>query len=151
MIGNKFLFLSILFVNNLIQKSKIMYKVKISSNRNFGLVFFIVFLIVSLWPLTYEEPIRIWLVIISMVFLILGLMNSKLLTPLNKLWFKFGMILGAIVSPIVMGLIFFLVVTPIGLIMRIMGKDLLNKKYDKKKNTYWINTYKNISSMKKQF
>ena len=78
-------------------------------------------------------------------------MNSKLLTPLNKLWFKFGMILGAIVTPIVMGLIFFLVVTPIGLIMRIMGKDLLNIKYDKKKNTYWINKDKNMSSMKKQF
>ena len=126
-------------------------KIKISSNRNFGLVFFIVFMIVSLWPLIYGDPIRIWLIIISMVFLILGLMNSKLLTPLNKLWFKFGMILGAIVAPIVMGLIFFLVVTPIGLIMRIMGKDLLNKKYDKKKNTYWIHKYKNMSSMKKQF
>ena len=151
MIGNKFLVLSILFVNNLIQKSKIMNKVKISSNRNFGLVFFIACLVVSLWPLIYGEPIRIWLVIISMVFLILGLMNSKLLTPLNKLWFKFGMILGAIVAPIVMGFIFFLVVTPIGLIMRIMGRDLLNKKYDKKKNTYWINRYKNRSSMKKQF
>ena len=126
-------------------------QIKISSNRNFGLVFFIVFLIISLWPLTYGEPVRIWLVIISMVFLILGLMNSKLLTPLNKLWFKFGIILGAIITPIVMGIIFFLVVTPIGLIMKIMGKDLLNKKYDKKKNTYWINRDKNMSSMKKQF
>ena len=126
-------------------------KIKISSNRNFGLVFFIVFMIVSLWPLIYGDPIRIWLIIISIVFLILGLMNSKLLTPLNKLWFKFGMILGAIVAPIVMGFIFFLVVTPIGLVMRIMGKDLLNKKYDRKKNTYWINKYENMSSMKKQF
>ena len=126
-------------------------QIKISSNRNFGLVFFIVFLIVSLWPLTYGEPIRIWLVIISMVFLILGLMNSKLLTPLNKLWFKFGMILGAIVTPIVMGLIFFLIVTPIGLIMRIMGKDLLNKKYEKKKETYWIKRDKSIGTMKRQF
>ena len=78
-------------------------------------------------------------------------MNSKLLTPLNKLWFKFGMILGALVAPIVMEFIFFLVVTPIGLVMRIMGKDLLNIKYDTKKNTYWINRYKNRSSKKKQF
>ena len=108
-------------------------KIKIGSNRNFGIVFFIVFLVVSLWPLTYGEPIRIWSAIISLVFLILGLMNSKLLTPLNQLWFKFGIILGAIVAPIVMGFVFFLVVTPIGLVMRIMGKDLLNKKYDKKK------------------
>ena len=128
-----------------------MNKIKISSNRNFGLVFFIVFLIVSTWPLTNEEPVRIWSIIISLVFLILGLMNSKLLTPLNKLWFKFGMILGAIVSPVVMGVVFFLVVTPIGLIMKIMGKDLLNKKYDKKKRTYWIKRDTLIGTMKRQF
>ena len=128
-----------------------MNKIKISSNRNFGLVFFIVFLIVSTWPLTNEEPVRIWSAIISSVFLILGLMNSKLLTPLNKLWFKFGMILGAIVSPVVMGVVFFLVVTPIGLIMKIMGKDLLNKKYDKKKRTYWIKRDTSIGTMKRQF
>ena len=128
-----------------------MNKIKISSNRNFGLVFFIIFLIVSLWPLTYGGSIRIWLVIISMVFLILGLMNSKLLTPLNKLWFKFGMILGAIISPVVMGIVFFLVVTPIGVILRIMGKDLLKKSYDKKKETYWIKRGKSVSTMKQQF
>ena len=125
--------------------------IKISSNRNFALVFFIVFLIVSIWPLTYDEPVRIWSAIISSIFLILGLMNSKLLTPLNKLWFKFGMILGAIVSPVVMGVVFFLVVTPIGLIMKIMGKDLLNKKYDKKKRTYWIKRDTLIGTMKRQF
>ena len=128
-----------------------MNKIKISSNRNFGLVFFIVFLIVSIWPLTYEEPIRIWSAIISLVFLILGLMNSKLLTPLNKLWFKFGMILGAIVAPIIMAAVFFLVVTPIGIVMRIMGKDLINKKHDKKKETYWITRRTSIGSMKRQF
>ena len=126
-------------------------KIKISSNRSFGLLFFVVFLIVSLWPLTYEGSIRIWSVIISAVFLILGLINSKLLTPLNVLWFKFGMILGAIISPIIMGIIFFLVVTPTGLILRIMGKDLLNKKYDKKKETYWIKRDTSIGTMKRQF
>ena len=126
-------------------------KIKISSNRNFGLVFFIVFLVVSLWPLTYGEPIRIWSAIISLVFLILGLMNSKLLTPLNQLWFKFGIILGAIVAPVVMGVVFFLVVTPTGLVMKIMGRDLLNKKYDKKKRTYWIKRDTSIGTMKRQF
>ena len=126
-------------------------KIKISSNRSFGLLFFVVFLIVSLWPLTHEGSIRIWSVIISAVFLILGLINSRLLTPLNLLWFKFGMILGAIISPIVMGFVFFLVVTPTGLILRMMGKDLLNKKYDKKKKTYWIIRNKSVSTMKKQF
>ena len=128
-----------------------MNKIKISTNRNFGLVFFIIFVIVSLWPLTYEGPIRIWTVIISLVFLILGLMNSKLLTPLNKLWFKFGTILGVIVVPVVMGVVFFLVVTPIGLVMKIMGRDLLNKKYDKKKRTYWIKRDTSIGTMKRQF
>ena len=126
-------------------------KIKISSNRSFGLLFFVVFLIVSLWPLTYEGSIRIWSVIISAVFLILGLINSKLLTPLNVLWFKFGMILGAIISPIVMGIVFFLVVTPTGFILRIMGKDLLNKKYDKEKETYWIKRDTSIGTMKRQF
>ena len=126
-------------------------KIKMSSNRNFGLVFFIVFMIVGSWPLIYGDPIRIWSIIISMVFLILGLMNSKLLTPLNKLWFKFGMALGAIIAPIVMGAIFFLVITPTGFIMRIMGKDLLRKKYDKKKETYWIKRSQPVSTMKKQF
>ena len=126
-------------------------KIKISSNRSFGLLFFVVFLIVSLWPLTHEGSIRIWSVIVSAVFLILGLINSRLLTPLNVLWFKLGMILGVIISPIVMGIVFFLVVTPTGLILRIMGKDLLNKKYDKEKETYWIKRNASIGTMKRQF
>ena len=78
-------------------------------------------------------------------------MNSKILTPLNKLWFKFGMILGAIIAPIVMGIVFFLIITPIGLFMKTIGKDLLKKKFDKKKTTYWIIRDKSISTMKKQF
>ena len=126
-------------------------EIKISSNRSFGLLFFVIFLIVSLWPLTHEGSIRIWSVIISVIFLILGLLNSKFLTPLNLLWFKFGMILGAIVSPIVMGIVFFIVVTPTGFILRIMGKDLLNKKYDKEKKTYWIKRDASIGTMKRQF
>ena len=126
-------------------------KIKISSNRNFGIVFFVVFLILGLWPLTYGDQIRIWFTIISLVFLILGLIDSKLLTPLNKLWFKFGTILGAIIAPIVMGVVFFLVLTPIGLFMKIMGKDLLSKKYDKKKSTYWIKRNIPIGTMRRQF
>ena len=103
--------------------------IKISSNRSFGIVFFIVFLLIALYPLTYSQDIRIWSVIISIIFLVLGLFNSKILTPLNKLWFKFGIFLGKIISPLIMGIIFFLVVTPIGLIMRVFGKDILNLKY----------------------
>ena len=126
-------------------------RIKISSNRSFGLVFFFVFLIISFWPLIDEGQIRIWSIAIAIVFLILALMNSKLLTPLNKLWFKFGMALGSIVAPIVMGIVFFLVVTPIALVMKIMGKDLLNIKYDKKKRTYWIKREISIGTMKRQF
>ena len=111
--------------------------IKISSNRSFGIVFFIVFLLIALYPLTYSQDIRVWSTIISIIFLVLGLLNSKILTPLNKLWFKFGIFLGKIISPIIMGIIFFLVVTPIGLIMRIFGKDLLNLKYNKNQS-YWI-------------
>ena len=126
-------------------------KIKISSNRSFGLVFFSVFLIVSLWPLMYEGQIRIWSICIATVFLILGLLNSKLLTPLNLLWFKFGILLGNLIAPIVMVIIFFLVVTPVGFFMRLIGKDLLRKKYDKKIKSYWIKRDKSIGTMKQQF
>ena len=126
-------------------------KIKISSNRNFGLVFFIVFLIVALWPLKYEEDIRLWSLVLSIIFFILGILNSQLLTPLNKLWFKFGMFLGLIVSPIVMGIVYFLVVTPIGIFMRFLGKDLLKMSKVKSTSTYWIKRDKQQSTMKKQF
>ena len=124
---------------------------KISSNRSFGIVFFVLFLLICLWPLLNDNPIRIWSLVIAIIFLILGLMNSKLLTPLNKLWFKFGLFLGSIVSPIVMGIVFFLVITPTGFVMKIMGKDLLNKKKDNDKKSYWINRSKTKSTMKQQF
>ena len=126
-------------------------KIKISSNRSFGLVFFVVFLIVALWPLKNAEDIRLWSLVLSIIFFILGIFNSKLLTPLNKLWFKFGMFLGLIVSPIVMGIVYFLVVTPTGIFMRLLGKDLLKTSKAKNASTYWIKRGKEQSRMKKQF
>ena len=123
---------------------------KISSNRSLGLVFFIVFLIISIWPLFDEQSLRIWSLIVSLIFLILGLLNSKLLTPLNLLWTKFGNLLGGIIAPIVMLIIYFVILTPIGLFMRLIGKDLLNTKFTNNK-TYWIKREKNIGSMKRQF
>ena len=126
-------------------------KIKISSNKSFGLVFFTVFLIVALWPLKYEEDIRLWSLALSIIFLILGVLNSKLLTPLNKLWFKFGIFLGAIISPIIMGIVYFLVVTPTGVFMRLLGKDLLKTSKVKNTSTYWIKRNKQQSTMKKQF
>ena len=127
-----------------------MDKVKIGSNRSFGIVFFIFFLIVGTYPIFFQGELRIWSLIVSIIFLLLGIINSRLLTPLNLLWFKFGMLLGRIVSPIVMGLVFFLVVTPTGVIMRILNKDLLRLK---KKNikTYWIEKNNQNNRMKNQF
>ena len=124
--------------------------IKLPSNRNFGIVFFIVFLIIALWPILKQNEIRIWSLIISFIFFVLGLINSKLLTPLNKLWFKFGILLGNIISPFIMALIFFLVVTPISLIMKIFGKDILNLKKNKN-SSYWIKKDKQSGTMRKQF
>lgn len=126
-------------------------KTKISSNRSFGLVFFFVLIIIGLWPLKSNEDIRIYFVLTSIVFLILGLINSRLLNPLNKLWFKFGNFIGAFMAPIVMGIIFFFVVTPTGLIMKMFGKKMMDKKFDKNKKSYWINCNKQESSMRNQF
>jgi len=127
-----------------------MDEIKIGSNRSFGIVFFTVFLIIATYPLVNNGEIRIWSLILSLVFLILGLLNSKILYPLNKIWFKFGLLLGKIVSPLVMVIIFFLVVTPIGLFMRILNKDLLNLKFNKSKS-YWIEKNEQKSKMKNQF
>ena len=124
--------------------------IKLPSNRNFWIVFFIVFLIIALWPVLKQNEIRIWSLIISFIFFVLGLINSKLLTPLNKLWFKFGILLGNIISPIVMGIVFFLVVTPTGLVMRIFRKDILKLKKNSN-DTYWINKDNTNSSMRNQF
>ena len=125
-------------------------KIKLPSNRNFGIVFSIVFLIISLWPLLSQNDIRIWSLIISGIFLVLGLINSKLLLPLNKIWFKFGIFLGNFIAPIVMGIIYFMVVTPTGLIMKILGKDLLNLKKNNK-DTYWIEKDNSNNDLKNQF
>ena len=125
-------------------------KIKLPSNKNFGIVFSIVFLIISLWPLLSQNEIRIWSLIISGIFLVLGLINSRLLFPLNKIWFKFGILLGNFIAPIVMGIIYFMVVTPTGLIMRLLGKDLLNLKKSNK-DTYWIKKDNSNNNLKNQF
>ena len=127
-----------------------MSDVKISSNRSFGIVFFVVFLLIALYPVINNEEIRAWSLIVSLIFLVLGLLNSKILNPLNQIWFKFGVLLGRIISPLIMAIIFFFVVTPIGLIMRILGKDILNLRYNTKK-TYWIEKTGPKSKMKNQF
>ena len=127
-----------------------MNEVKIGSNKSFGIVFSVVFFIIAIFPILNNDNIRVWSLVISLIFLVLGLINSKLLSPLNKIWFKFGLILSKVVSPLIMGIIFFLVVTPIGILMRILKKDLLNLKYNNK-NTYWIKKKEPESKMKNQF
>ena len=127
-----------------------MDEIKISSNRSFGIVFFVVFLLIALYPLINNDEIKLWSLTISIIFLILGYLKSKILTPLNKLWFKFGIFLGKIISPIIMGIIFFFVVTPIGIIMRLLKKDVLNLKFNKSRS-YWIEKIGPKSKMKNQF
>ncbi len=127
-----------------------MKDIKISTNRSFGLVFFVVFFLISVYPLLNEGNIRFWSLTVGIIFLTLGLLNSKILTPLNKIWFKFGLLLGSIVSPLVMSVIFFFVITPISSIMRILGKDILNLKWNNT-NSYWIEKSGPKSKMKNQF
>ena len=122
-----------------------------SSNRSFGILFFIVFLILSLWPLKSGNNLNLYFLITSGIFLILGALNSKLLSPLNKAWIKFGEILGLIIAPIVMVLVYFVILTPVSLIVRFFGKDLLGLKFKNENETYWIKRKKSLTSMDKQF
>ena len=127
-----------------------MKEFKLPTNRSFGFVFFVVFLLIALWPTLQGENLRLWSLFISLTFLILGTFNSKILTPLNVIWMKFGILLGRIISPLIMGIIFFLIVTPIGLLMRALNKDLLNLKFSKT-NSYWIERDEQKGKMKNQF
>ena len=122
-----------------------------NSNRSFGVIFFIVFLVLGLWPLKNSGNPNLYIIGISGIFLVLGILNSKILSPFNKAWIKLGELLGTIIAPIVMALVYFVVLTPISLIVRISGKDLLELKFLKKRETYWIKRKKHLSSMKKQF
>tara|TARA_B100000035_G_C20955016_1_gene533783 strand:- start:692 stop:1081 length:390 start_codon:yes stop_codon:yes gene_type:complete len=129
-----------------------MDKTQVSSNRSFGVVFFVVFLIISLYPLLNQESVRVWSLIISFIFLFLGILNSILLSPLNFIWYNFGLILGKFVSPIIMGIVYFIVVFPTFLFIKLFKKNYLNLKYDNSKESYWITNQKNIqNSMKDQF
>ena len=124
---------------------------KKSSNRSFGILFFLVFLGFGLWPLTKEMSPNIYLIIISVIFIILCLLNSKLLSPLNNLWIKFGEILGKVIAPIVMAVVYFLILTPISLLVRLFGKDLIEMKFNNNVKSYWIKRKKHLGTMDKQF
>jgi hypothetical protein len=128
---------------------KTLINIKRKNNITFGILFFVFFLIVGLYPLISNEPIRIWSIIVSLVFLILTIIKPNLFTFLNKLWIKFGILLGKIISPIVMGLVFFFVVTPIGIFIKVLKKDVMSLK--RGASSYWITREDKIQSMKKQF
>tara|TARA_B100001057_G_scaffold491157_1_gene580836 strand:- start:603 stop:980 length:378 start_codon:yes stop_codon:yes gene_type:complete len=123
---------------------------KNENNKSFGYLFFIVFLLIALWPVFDSGPIRVWAIVPSLIFLILGIFNAKILTPLKILWIKLGELLGKIIAPIVMGIIYFFIITPIGIFMRLIGKDLLSIKFNKNKS-YWVKREKNVNTMKRQF
>ena len=124
---------------------------KNTQNRSFGLLFFIVFFALALWPLTKTGQINLYLISIALIFLILGLFNSKILSPFNKVWIKFGEILGRIIAPIVMGFVYFLILTPISLLVRLFGKDLIGMKFSNDIKSYWIKRKKHLGPMDKQF
>jgi len=109
-----------------------------SSDRFFGLVFTVFFLIVAVWPLLHGKSLRPLGFVAAGIFLTLALTVPVLLAPLNRLWTKFGLLLHRITSPIILGIMFFGVITPIGLLMRLAGKDLLRTKFDRNADSYWI-------------
>ena len=121
------------------------------NNKGFGLLFFIVFLLIGLWPFIKGESPKILFLSIAIAFLILGLLNAKILSPFNRLWIKFGELLGKIIAPVVMAFIYFIVLTPLSFLIRITGKDLLKVKFSNKVSTYWIKRTKDLGPMKKQF
>ena len=119
-------------------------------NKSFGLVFFVIFFLIGVWPLLNSGDLNLWSIVISVIFLILALFYSKFLTPFNSAWIKLGKLLGQVISPIVMAIVFFTVLTPINLIIKLFGKDLLKIKFSKEKS-YWIKREKDMGSMKRQF
>ena len=128
-----------------------MDEIKLGSNRSFGLLFFVVFLVIAFWPLTKQGEVNLYLTSIALIFFVLGILNSKILSPLNKAWIKLGEILGRIVAPVVMAIVYFIILTPISLLVRLFGKDLIGMKFSNDINSYWIKRKKNLGSMKKQF
>jgi hypothetical protein len=124
---------------------------KSSSIKSFGIVFFLVFIIIALYPLLNDHGIRIWSLIVSFIFLFLGIVNSPILKPLNLIWFKFGFFLGKFIAPIIMGIIYFIVVFPTFLLLKLIKKNYLNIRYEINKTSYWINIKDKSITMRDQF
>ena len=129
-------------------------EIKIGSERIFGLVFAVVFLMVGLWPLVDGEPARLWALVGGVLFSLLSFLQPRALSPLNRIWFRLGKLLHAIVNPLVLGLLFYTTVTPTAFFMRLIGKDTLHRSFEPEQNSYWIvrkPSGPDPSSMKNQF
>ena len=124
---------------------------KVSSIKSFGIVFFLVFIIIALYPLLNENSIRVWSLFVGFIFLFLGITNSPLLKPLNLIWFKFGISLGKLIAPIVMGIVYFTIVFPTFLLLKLFKRNYLNIKYERNKSSYWIDIKDKKTTMKDQF
>lgn len=125
--------------------------IEINSEKSFGIVFALVFFIIALYPIIDSKGIQMWALITSFIFFILSFLFPRIFYFPNRLWFNFGLFLGSIIAPIIMALIYFMVFFPTGLIMRILGKDLLKKKLDDKSQSYWIKRDQPVGTMKNQF
>ena len=126
-------------------------KIKINSEKNFGVVFSVFFLIVAIYPLFFNKTLSMIPLFISIILLLISFTLPKILKIPNKLWFKLGIFLSILISPIVMGIIFYTTVVPTGIIMRILKKDILNEKNNKAKHSFWTHKKKTLTSMKNQF
>lgn len=121
------------------------------SPRGFGLLFVVVFALIGLWPLLGDGPVRLWSLVVAAVILVIALAAPFLLQPFNRVWHKFGLILGMIMTPVIMTVIFVLVFTPTGLLLRLFGKDPMTRRFEPKTKSYWIKRTTPAGSMRDQF
>lgn len=125
--------------------------IKQGSNKNFGYVFSFIFFLIGFFPLFFDGSPRLWSICIGLVMISITLLKASLYQTPNYLWFKLGILLGRVVSPIIMVLIFFLIIFPTGLLLRLFRKDVLGLRFDKNKKTYWVHRDEPMQSMKNQF
>ena len=126
-------------------------KIESSSNKSFGLLFSVIFLIIAIYPLINKGTINYLFIFIAVIIFLISILLPAILTIPNKLWFKFSLILGSLISQIILTLIYLVIVTPTGFFVRLTGKDILNKKINKQLKSYWIKKSESFSSMKNQF
>ncbi|MGB8274464.1 MAG: SxtJ family membrane protein [Alphaproteobacteria bacterium] len=111
---------------------------RLSSHRSFGLTISVALVVVGLWPLVHGGPVRIWALVLAAILAMAAWLRPESLAPFNRLWSRLGLFLGGVVTPVVMGLLFFTVMTPLAFILRALGKDTLGLRFDRAAATYWV-------------